>query len=666
MSEKTRKVSRIVGGASEYFGAFLGKAASIGTKIIGFTPGVTIESERALHRAMDSTDAESSRRGRATVRTSPPRRAAKEPPVSGDPSVATVEKLDGKLAGLRNELKKTQAKAQEIESRLGSQLDELLKEKGSLVAELERSKRETDESKAKESAIRARVAALESELAGMRDRLNARGGRSNPGGTRKRSVAAKTAALESELATAKEELAKAQKDIAKARKRAQRMRRQLTAEIESVRAQKQSPPSDPPETQNQPLRTNTENEAALQRQIADLKRELAAEREELTRIRKEAEKSTADLKAQLETLRAEKESLTSELQKAQDRAAQDGTDAHPALSARIDELESDLAAAAAELAGFRNEAERTESSAESQIKEPLGEQSGEGEEAPPQSASDTDASQAEPEQENQQADPPLRETEIQELPDVSPEDIRDGVFPGGETERITFTKFLSDLKKNKDIAARVDAAKGMAAIGHELSVRALAARLRPETCPQVRQECVKALAKLRMDAAIPPVEAALADEDPSVRLAAVWGLYHLSGAQSAPALKRMLSDENKGVRGRAATCIGWLGQTELAVELLPLLQDRSDSVRQAAAEAMGGLGDPQVVFALIEALDDSVESVRRSVLTAIENVTGKKMSKSFPKTKTALQRLIARWNDWWKAEQSKATVSQSSDPQPPA
>jgi HEAT repeat protein len=217
------------------------------------------------------------------------------------------------------------------------------------------------------------------------------------------------------------------------------------------------------------------------------------------------------------------------------------------------------------------------------------------------------------------------------------------------TERIIFTKALSDFA-SWDAAARADAARAMASISHELSVRVLVAQMEHEPSPQVRQECIKALTTLGGEQGLPVIEYALTDESASVRLAAVQGLYHLVGAESVPVLIRMFSDENERVRRRAASCIGWLGQKKLAAELLPLLTDSNVSVRRAAVEAMGNLRSRQVVSALIEHLNDPEKSVRKAVLGALETITGKRMKELFPQDEMSLQRLIARWREWWKEE----------------
>ncbi len=247
--------------------------------------------------------------------------------------------------------------------------------------------------------------------------------------------------------------------------------------------------------------------------------------------------------------------------------------------------------------------------------------------------------------------PPVSRPKGNNFRKVTLEDVGAGVF-SHESDRIIFTGALSDIA-SREASVRADAARAMAGVRHELSVRGLAAQIKGEPSQQVRQECVKALTALEMTEGVPAIERALRDRAASVRLAAVWGVYRLAEAKGVPALTRMLSDENEGVRRRAAICIGWVGEEKSAPNLLPLLTDSSVSVRQAAVDAMANLRSRKVVSALIERLNDPEKSIRKAVLGAIETITGKKMGGPFPKDANSLQRLIARWEEWWAEEQTK-------------
>jgi HEAT repeat protein len=357
--------------------------------------------------------------------------------------------------------------------------------------------------------------------------------------------------------------------------------------------------------------------------IAALESELAAAQRELKKAQSRAEKTQSKLASQLGELKAEKESLLSDLEQAKSEANEAAAREGEAKT-RVAALESDLAAAQYQL----EKSHKEEEDAKSQ---------------PP-----SDLSDVRPEEETALSGRAKEKVEIPSPAAVTDEEVQAAVFPT-TTDKIIFMRALSDIA-SQDATVRVNAAKTMAGVRHELSVKALVAQMASESSAQVRQECIKALAALGMKEALPAVERALTDEARSVRLAAVWGLYHLAGTESVPALIRMFYDEDEEVRRRAITCIGWLGQEELAVELLPLLDDSSVSVGRAAVEAMGKLGNRQTVSALIERLNDPDVSIRKAVLGALKTITGKQMSGPFPRDEKSLQHLIARWQEWWKEE----------------
>ncbi len=364
--------------------------------------------------------------------------------------------------------------------------------------------------------------------------------------------------------------------------------------------------------------------------IASLESELAAAQNNLKKAQSNAGETHSKLLSQLEDLRAEKETLASDLQQAK-------TNAHEAVArecdvkAQIEALESNINAAQ----------NNFEMSPETEV------------DAEPQQFLDIDSDQP---KENSSLKHIIEEqipqiavkTKIPVPAAVTAEDVQVGVFLKA-TDKIIFARALSDIAC-QDATVRIDAAQTMAGIHHDLSVRALSYQVASEPSPQVRQECIKALASLETVDALAAIKRALADEAASVRLAAVWGLYQLAGVENVPELVSMFGDEDEEVRRRTATCIGWLGRGEFAEKLSPLLKDDAASVRLATIEAMSNLRNKQVVPYLIEQLNDPDESVRRSSLEAIEKITSKKMCKAFPKTQKGVDCLIARWQEWWKED----------------
>ena len=450
--------------------------------------------------------------------------------------------------------------------------------------------------------------------------------------------------------------------------------------------------------------------------MAVMESDLAEASRELEHVRSEAEKAQSQLASQLAALQEDKKSLISDLEKVRYEAdeartresvmrarltalesdmvlektraeAEEAKVLEDAMKERVDAIESELAEAREELKKAHSE-EKEEAHAEqiAKIEAKAAEK-----DAKSQFSSDVSSVRTEPEtvlsnrgQEKVTAVPaekkvissmesttdrsdeevnvgikrqefrPLSiEVELPIPADITPEQVRTADFASA-AERIIFTRALFDIT-SQDTAARTDAARAMAGVRHELSVKALVTQMAHEPSAQVRQECIKALTKLEMKEGLSVVERALTDRAASVRLAAVWGLYRLAGAESARALIYMFSDEDEEVRRRAVTCIGWLGQETLAVELLLPLSDSSVSVRRSAVEAIGNLRSRQVVPSLIERLNDPEKSIGNAALGVLETITGKKMSRGpFPRNEKLLQRLIARWREWWKEEQLEA------------
>jgi len=348
--------------------------------------------------------------------------------------------------------------------------------------------------------------------------------------------------------------------------------------------------------------------------MAALESELAAARHDLDEARSEAEQAQARLASQLRALEAENESDLAPVRRQPMGTRSGEIDAESQLPSAASAVQSEAGAALSD----RGEEKVVVKPAEKVV-------------------STMEASTARP-----------APAEAPSPPEVTLAEVRAAVFPNAADKTILTTAFC-DIA-SQDAALRADAARAMAGVHHEFSVRALVAQLAREPSPEVQQECIKALVKLEMKDGLPAIERVLTNPSASVRLAAVWGLYRLGGVESASALARVLSDEDEEVRRRAATCIGWLGQEELAAQLLPLLDDNSVSVRRAAVEALGSLRSRQGVSALIERLNDPEESIRRAALTAIETITGKKMSESFPEDEKSHQLLTARWREWWKDE----------------
>ena len=236
-------------------------------------------------------------------------------------------------------------------------------------------------------------------------------------------------------------------------------------------------------------------------------------------------------------------------------------------------------------------------------------------------------------EEEEEEEPPSLTTEIhkQVFVDIREDELEAATFPKA-VDRTVFARALYDMA-SQDTTSRMDAAKALAGIRHELSVRVLANQTGSEHSAKVRQECIRSLATLRMNEGITAVETAMNDQVAQVRLVAVWSLYQLAGAQSVPALIRTFSDKDGEVRRRAITCIGWLAREKKTVGMIG-----STDSRLAASALIRCLQDPEI-------------AVRIAALGALEAVTGTKMTKQLTTDdKDSHQDIIEQWEKWWRQE----------------
>ncbi|MFC1676639.1 HEAT repeat domain-containing protein [Planctomycetota bacterium] len=397
-----------------------------------------------------------------------------------------------------------------------------------------------------------------------------------------------------------------------------------------------------------------EQKSSAKSLISSLESDLAAARGQLKETQSKAEQTQSQIATQLSELQSEKEALLAEVEQARSQANEVALQVSEAKTqaAVLEILETNLATAEQrnlEKPQPSFEMNLAQTGHEAKLPQPVEELVvGAGKEKSGSSTATAVADTAEQVGLKTKEQPPEAITKAR-MPNsnaVAVEQVQAAVF-GKATDKILLAKAVSDIASG-DLAVRMDAVKAMANIHHELSVKSIVAQAGSDTSAQVRQECIKALTSLKMTEGLPAIEKALTDQAGSVRLAAVWGLYSLSGSESTIPLLDMLSDEDKEVRRRTVTCIGWLGQKVFASRLIPLLNDSIISVRRAAVEAMGNLGNEQVVLSLIEQLESSDMAMKKIILSTIEKITGKKMVESSPKNDVDMDRLIARWREWWK------------------
>ena len=537
--------------------------------------------------------------------------------------------LESELVAIQQELEDTRKKAEKTQSEFASQLKALQVENKSLSSDLEKTQ---SKSKEVQADLKSQISNFQSENKSLKSELEKQRSKDNKMPDLVEELKTRTAQLEADLAATQSELAETQNQ-------AEKIQTDLGSQLKDLQVEKESLISDLEKAQNK-VNEMTYREEQASEQAAKLESELAVIRQELTETQNQAKHAQAKLEKQLRDLQAENKSLISELNQARKEADDAGIRAD-SVETQIAALESDVAAAGLKLEEASEEksdidiglsqtdyqekpaveptAEEIKPSVEADVtqQEPIDANVENIEEPEPilESEVEVDVEEIEPE--------PIPEAELAEPVEVTAEDVQAADFKN-EAERIIFTKALSDFA-SADTAARVDAAKVIGGIAHELSARALVVHMTDEPSAVVRQECIRVLTTLEMAEGLSVVESALTDEIASVRLAAVWGIYRLIGIKSLPNLMTMLSDGDASVRRRTVTCIGWLGGQ------------------------LKTIGDSQlrrVISALIECLDDPADSIRKATLDALQAVTGKTISTG----KSSPERLIDQWRSWWKEE----------------
>ncbi len=580
-----------------------GKTVTVATEWLKW-PLKTIRQQGNSKRATVSNEGEPMPEQKTTRQ-----KAAKALIAAGESAAVTAEP----------ELKRAESNTQKTPSETARQFTEPQPKEGSLISD-----RKQAESKANEEAI---------AKAGPDDRAKEE--------SHDREIGA--ARAKAELAIARAET-RAEESIARARSDTSTMKEKYDKEIAAVRTRTDESITKA-ELDASAMREKYDKEIAAVKARADesITKAESAAAEAIAKAESQAEANEDRYDNELAAVRAESEATMAKIRAESEAKEASYNEAIAAVRAEVDKAvtkaESATNESVLELALKIKEAgkevkaeavaveERPVPVIEPPVEQPVEEPSAEVQEQPSGAAADT---------------------EMPSSAKVTDAETQAAVFANA-TDKIIFTKALFEIASQDD-TVRAGAAKTIAAVRHELSVRVLVSQMAFELSARVRRACVKALTTVNLKGTLPAVKLALNDEAASVRLAAVWGMYHLAKAESAVELIRMFADKDEEVRRRAATCFGWLGKEEPAAELLPLLNDKSVSVRLAAIKAMGNLGSRKVVSSLIDQLNDPVESIRKAVLTTIETITGKKMSKSFPKDAKAFKRLVARWQGWWKEE----------------
>jgi beta-lactamase regulating signal transducer with metallopeptidase domain len=162
------------------------------------------------------------------------------------------------------------------------------------------------------------------------------------------------------------------------------------------------------------------------------------------------------------------------------------------------------------------------------------------------------------------------------------------------------------------------AAAQLAALGHP-STTALAEAMRGRDW---KARLPGGRTTFHLPAAIPPLVAALRDDEAEVRKIAVWGLSEMrpGAVEAAASVAALLRDPDPEVRGQAARALGDIGAVGYSRDIARLLRDRDPVVATQAAMALGDLRDPASRADLEEALKHRNSDVRAQAHWALRQV----------------------------------------------
>ncbi len=200
---------------------------------------------------------------------------------------------------------------------------------------------------------------------------------------------------------------------------------------------------------------------------------------------------------------------------------------------------------------------------------------------------------------------------------------------------------------------------------------------------QVREAAIIALGGIKDPQVMPPIIAALEDENIRVGLIAIEALKNRGDAQSIEALILGLqnAEDHPGTRRLIIEVLGKMGATQAIEPLIVALRYKNDRVRSEAVytlytldpqwqqseaakqaltgliaelkdkncrdhpeviAALGAIGNEQAVEPLIEMLNNKDWRTRDATFKALQKITGEKFNQD-----------VKSWKKWWKEQQKK-------------
>lgn len=153
----------------------------------------------------------------------------------------------------------------------------------------------------------------------------------------------------------------------------------------------------------------------------------------------------------------------------------------------------------------------------------------------------------------------------------------------------------------------------------DAAVDALAARVREDPDPDVRQFAVEALGDLGADVASTVAREALDDPNPWVRAEAVVVLDGRDRRGHADAIEARLEDEHHAVRRNALLSLSKHRGADLLETLLVFKDDDSERVREWVAELLGDFDDERARAALDRLREDDSDIVAEAATHALDS-----------------------------------------------
>lgn len=149
------------------------------------------------------------------------------------------------------------------------------------------------------------------------------------------------------------------------------------------------------------------------------------------------------------------------------------------------------------------------------------------------------------------------------------------------------------------------------------TVKRAAETLRKSEDAGVREEAARTLAASGHDATIRPLTSALADPDGQVREKAAMGLALISNPEVITPLLEALGDPDAQVREKAAIGLAFRRDPRIIDPLVAALGDPDSQVREKAAIALGTSGDSRAHRALTAATEDPDPQVREKAVAGL-------------------------------------------------